>query len=216
MPHHTDPPPPGRRERHRQDRLDRIQAAALTLFTEQGYDATTVRQIAAAADVATGTVFRYAADKADLLLMVVHGAILQTTEEALRPLRSGNPLVHALPQLFDPFLAFYEPRRELARAFIQHALFHHSPWRTREVEQGHAFVGHLAGVLRDRQQTGEVAADIEPFTAALAIFSLYQVSVVRWLVDDIPLTDLRGQLAALLDLQVRALGTGQQHDPAPR
>ena len=40
------------------------------LFIELGYEATTLRQVAEAADVGFGTVFAYAADKAGLLAMV--------------------------------------------------------------------------------------------------------------------------------------------------
>ncbi|PJI51941.1 TetR family transcriptional regulator, partial [Methylobacterium radiotolerans] len=45
-----------RRDRHKQERLDRIRAAAWDLFRMQGYEPTTIRQISERADVAVGTV----------------------------------------------------------------------------------------------------------------------------------------------------------------
>jgi len=45
-----------------------IEEAALDLFEEQGYEATTVDQIAARAEVATATLFRYFSSKAELLV----------------------------------------------------------------------------------------------------------------------------------------------------
>lgn len=44
-----------------------IQDEALRLFAEQGYEATTVTQIAAAAEVSPSTLFRYFETKADIL-----------------------------------------------------------------------------------------------------------------------------------------------------
>ncbi|MBZ9712887.1 TetR/AcrR family transcriptional regulator [Deinococcus multiflagellatus] len=206
----TSPRPdtPSRRERHKQDKRSRIQAAALTLFTAQGYEATTIRQIAAEADVAAGTVFRYATDKADLLLMVFHDVIAHTIEEALAPERLTGPLSQVLPGLFDPFFAFYEARPALASDFLRLVLFHDSPWRVRELEQGHAFVAQLAALLRARQQAGEVTADLDPQTAAFALFSLYQACLVGWLSGGVTLANTRAQLAALLALQWRALQAG--------
>jgi len=45
-----------------------IQDAALDLFAEQGYEATSVEQIAARADVSASTFFRYFGTKADIIL----------------------------------------------------------------------------------------------------------------------------------------------------
>ncbi|UBV45297.1 TetR/AcrR family transcriptional regulator (plasmid) [Deinococcus taeanensis] len=213
----TRPPQaaPGRRDRHKQDKLTRIHTAALTLFTEQGYDATTIRQIAAEADVAAGTIFRYATDKADLLLMVFHDAIAQTVAEATEPHRLTGPLSQVLPGLFDPFFAFYEKRQALASDFLRLVLFHQSPWRTRELAQGRDFVQQLADLLRSRQDTGEVAADLNPQTAAFALFALYQACLVGWLAGEANLTETRERLAALLHLQVRAFQDGARPAVTP-
>ncbi|MBA3232020.1 MAG: TetR/AcrR family transcriptional regulator [Acidobacteria bacterium] len=57
----------GRRERHKLDVYRRIHQAAVALFRKQGYEATTVEQIAERADVAKGTVFNYFPSKESLL-----------------------------------------------------------------------------------------------------------------------------------------------------
>jgi AcrR family transcriptional regulator len=56
------------RERSRARRRRAIQLAAMRLFAEQGYDATTVAQIAAAADVAPRTVSLHFPTKVDIAL----------------------------------------------------------------------------------------------------------------------------------------------------
>ena len=61
-------PEPDWRQRKKNATRERIRASALRLFGEQGYDATTVEQIAAAAGVSHMTFFRYFPTKEDVAL----------------------------------------------------------------------------------------------------------------------------------------------------
>ncbi len=62
------PQPTGLRERKKIRTRQAIRAAAYALIEEQGYEATTVEQIAARADVSPSTVFRYFPVKEDIVL----------------------------------------------------------------------------------------------------------------------------------------------------
>jgi len=59
--------PPGLRSRKRQKTLLAIQDAALDLFAEQGFEDTTVEQIAERAEVSSATFFRYFATKGEVI-----------------------------------------------------------------------------------------------------------------------------------------------------
>lgn len=61
---------PGLRERKKERTRSQIRETAMRLFAERGYEATTVQQIAEAADVSLSTLFRYFPTKAQLVLRV--------------------------------------------------------------------------------------------------------------------------------------------------
>ena len=97
---------PDWRQRKKAATSDRIRACALRLFLEQGYDATTVEQIAAAAGVSHMTFFRYFPTKEDVALSdrydpLIASAIAETP--AAWPLiqRIRAVLVQGLRQVYD-------------------------------------------------------------------------------------------------------------------
>jgi AcrR family transcriptional regulator len=75
--------PIGRRERAKQDKRERIVAAARELFGRHGVGAVTTQQIADRADVAIGTLYLYASTKAELLIMVQNAKFAAAIDEGL-------------------------------------------------------------------------------------------------------------------------------------
>ena len=72
---------PSRRERRRTEIRERIVETAFLLFETQGYDATTVTEIAERADIAYGTLFQHFPSKLDLLREVSGRALDRLFED---------------------------------------------------------------------------------------------------------------------------------------
>ncbi|MFG1928643.1 TetR family transcriptional regulator [Cryptosporangium sp. NPDC048952] len=79
MPASGGSPTQGLRERKKARMRAEIQAAALRLFRSQGYDVTTVDQIAEAAEISRMTFFRYFPGKADVVIDDVFDAAFADT-----------------------------------------------------------------------------------------------------------------------------------------
>jgi len=84
---------PGLRERKKLKTRWAIQEHALRLFAEQGYDATTVDQIAAAAEISPSTFFRYFKTKEDVVIEDEYDPMI---EDAIRAAPADLPPLAAV------------------------------------------------------------------------------------------------------------------------
>jgi AcrR family transcriptional regulator len=87
--------PTGRREASKQATSAALRAAAMRLFAEQGYDATTVADIASAARVTHRTFYRYF-DSKEALLSHEFGSWLTMLADAIRARPAAEPPVTAV------------------------------------------------------------------------------------------------------------------------
>jgi AcrR family transcriptional regulator len=104
---------PTRREQQAEQRRIQLIDTALALFADQGYDRTSIKDLAQAAGVAQGLVYHYFDSKEDLLLAVVdrHNPLPQV--RALLEGIADQPASLLLPQLLHGFYGIFSEKRPL-------------------------------------------------------------------------------------------------------
>lgn len=149
-------PAQGLRERKKAKTRAAIQRHALRLFQEQGYDATTVEQIAAAAEVSPSTFFRYFPTKEDVVLYDALDPLLFAAYRAQVPeLNPIQALRRALHDVYD-----HMSDAELARQIERGRLVLTVPeLRMRMLDQLAAGVQMMTQLLAER--TGRHADELE-------------------------------------------------------
>lgn len=194
----------GRREANKRDKLSRIRKAASEVFLLKGYEAATVREIAMAANVAFGTIFLYAKNKQDMLLLIFEEDFLALGERAAAKVNPRHGVVDQLLTFFAEFFNFFSLTPSLSRDMLREISFSSSGivaariWSTvRETEQ------HLARLVARAQAAGHVRPDLSPGMVAHLIFSLHRIELRACLDSDTPdvaasLNRLREQLNVVM------------------
>lgn len=114
---------PGRRARKSEAIRKRIVSAALALFQEKGFAATTTKAIARRAKVAEGTVFNYFETKEDIALYFFELEVnhaMAAVQENMKLRRA--PLEEKLFTLIESQLDFLQPYQLFIGAAVMHAL----------------------------------------------------------------------------------------------
>ncbi|RKI75147.1 TetR family transcriptional regulator [Corallococcus sp. AB049A] len=175
---------------------DRLAQAAMTLFQENGYDRTTVEEIAARAGLTERTFFRYFADKKEVLFggsEALHERIVTCIADA----PPGTAPLDAVAAALESMTPFFKDRRDHARA-RQSLLAVHAELRERELIKLASLASASAAALRKRGVT-EPAASL----AGEAGIAVFKVAFERWL-EDPKAQDLSRHLQLGLD-ELRAV-----------
>ncbi|MGB8329131.1 MAG: TetR/AcrR family transcriptional regulator [Polyangiales bacterium] len=174
-----------RRERRKSETLHRIEEAGWTLFTTRGYEATSTREIAEAADIAAGTLFNYFPEKRSLLIHLMQRQIDAAAGQAFDTMRPAT-LDQELTHVFAALTQCYARQRRLSRVFIKELLFTDGERRAKSAAWTFDLVKRIGILVRNAQQRGELDPSIDPMEAAQQIFSTHYFGLVTWLGGTIP------------------------------
>ena len=170
------PSEPGLRERKKLERRRCIEAAALELFDVNGFDGTTIDDIAARADIAPRTFFYYFGTKEDVVL-ADYATRLQRIIDVLSTRPTGEAPWAALRASFVVVAADYDTQREqIVRRFAIMAATPTVYARSLQLQAG--WEDALAGVLTDRVG---ITNDIKPRLMAAAALACMRSSLQHWL-----------------------------------
>jgi len=192
---------PSRRERKKEETRRRIFEAAMELFREKGYEATTVDEITEKADVGRGTFFNYFPKKESLLAYLSEERLAAAEDNAAALLAEPAPARRKLIDLYLHAATAWEPDVELSR-FVFHEWLRRAFEPTADAEKGWRRL--VQALLEQGRLSGELPADTDPARADAILSSVYIATLFRWLFCSEDCRekefDLRRELATRLSL----------------
>jgi AcrR family transcriptional regulator len=175
------PDTPGLRERKKQRTRRAIEAAALRLFEERGFEGTTIDDIAAAAEIAPRTFFHYFPSKEDVVLSD-YAIRLDRIVAALGRTPGGEPPWQGLRAAFLSVAADYEDERDqLLRRF--RIISENPSVAARSLQLQAAWEDAVAEAVAGWLDV-DVRQTIEPRLLAGAALAAMRASLARWLTDN--------------------------------
>ena len=167
----------GRRERKKEETRRRIFDAAIRLFADKGFEATTVDEIAEAADVAKGTFFNYFPRKED----IVHFLFEEWTvigEQILA--ESHRSAEERLVDMFAEAAASFGDTRELAGTVAKFSLQQMCAPDPFVVATHRRHDQIFDAIWQQGVERGEFRADLDPKQARGVLGSVFVGAATWW------------------------------------
>lgn len=185
----------GRRERHKRAMYERLYTASIELFTEQGYEETSIEDITERADVARGTFFNYF-DRKEEVIAAWGARRRDTLRDELGAIAGGG---------LDVLTCLENCMRALAKMNKQE-------WRTTQVmlaawvRCGHPIFEEpyatslFAEIISAGKQAGEISDHVDPTLAGNILRDVYLGTLYRYVGRGKQPTTLSTELVTTLRL----------------
>lgn len=195
----AEPHPVGRRERNKDTKRAAIFDAAATLFEAHGFAAVTTQQIAELADVAAGTVFRYASSKAELLLMVYNVEFERAVARGHDAASRHEERETAVVALLDPLLEWGSTHAENTLAYQRELLFGtaNERYRAEGLQLAADLVTRIAQIIARPGPLGNDAVQAARSVFGALHLALIEVATGVWHIAD-PATALSTQVRQII------------------
>ena len=183
---------PTRRTVKRAERHDRVYEAAIALFVERGFEASSMDEIADRSGLARSTVFTHFARKT----LFLEEWMRRRRRDALRSARTdgvaGRPLREVLGAYLDTLAASNSAARAEMCALVPPALLH----TTMLVD--HPVGLDFAALIEETEAV--LRPSVRPERVGRLLASGYVSAMSQWIQEEPPASDLGAELRALLDL----------------
>jgi TetR/AcrR family transcriptional regulator, regulator of mycofactocin system len=200
------------RERKKAQTRRRVMAAALRLFGERGFEGTTVESIAAAADIAPRTFFRYFPAKVDVLF-ADHDELVSLLRRTLTERRPGETLARAVRRatLVGVQRLLEDPSIYLTRSTLAESI----PAASSRSRQLDADYEDVIAVAIAAERGVDPATDLHARVEARALWSASRAARQVWLATE-GTADPRRLLNGAFDLVERGFASedGEGSDQA--
>jgi len=189
-----------KRELKKAQTRQKIAEAAVELFELNGYETTTVQQIAERAAVAKGTFFNYFTSKEELMIELQGMVIMKEIETVVG---KPGPVVPRLQVVLFEYARNYPMSRSVTRAVLQ-GIYGSDNMRNLHCLRSDELQNSLVPVVEHAQLKGEVRADLSAGAIAQLAVQTYFGVLMSWALDQGE-RELADQMALSFEIFVQGI-----------
>lgn len=175
----------------KEDTRARIIKAATKLFAENGYQQTTIAEIAKMVGLAEGSIYEHFRGKEEILLTIPNVWVIRAIEELDLQLLGIKGAINKLRKFLWWYMHYIENEPMTAKVVFLFLKTNPNFMQTEAYSNVKIFYSYLIKIFEEGRETGELMQDLNPFIARAAFLGTIEHLVIRWL--------LKGRTYSLFD-----------------
>lgn len=168
-----------RRERKKEETRGRILNAAFKLFVQNGFEATTVDQIAEEADIGKGTFYNYFPSKEGVLEEYLEELGVQRGQKIWPDIRQAPDTRQRLAKAFQSLTSWSEEYPDLIRVYVYERF--NALLRKNENYQFNRTDLYFAEIIKMGQESGDIRQDMDSLQLMSYLNAIFLIQICKWL-----------------------------------
>ena len=163
-----------------------IMQAAVKLFSEKGFEKTSIEELAREAGIGKGTVYSYFQTKSDILHAFCEDELVCLHQELTANADKEIPLLKQMVNIYMSEFRMITENREFGRLFMQQTAFPRDVDLEKHLENEDNYFRVLFPLLEKAQERGELRHDLELLYITGHFYGLYLLLVSAWFTGRVP------------------------------
>jgi len=163
------------------NKREKIIQAAIDVFGKNGFQNSSISEIAKRADVADGTIYQYFKNKEDLFFAIPAEKTREFCEELELHLQGITGSFNKMRKFVWYYLYFFQQNREYARTLMLEMRVSKSFMKSGTYSSLREFTGKALDIIKEGQEEGVIRTDVNIYLMRELLLGLLEHMVTRWL-----------------------------------
>ena len=193
------------REKNKITKRKNILEAAFRLFSQKGFEQTSIEELAREAGIGKGTVYSYFQTKKDIVRAFCEDELEFARKELTNNTNLDTPLKDHLMIFFEAEFNYLSRNKEFGRLYLQTKVFPDEHYSEADLEIQNKFFELLFPIYERAQRRGELRSDLELLHISGHFYALYLLIVSCWFNGMIPTDNIKEAMSTMLDQTIDGL-----------
>ncbi|MBW1634947.1 MAG: TetR/AcrR family transcriptional regulator [Deltaproteobacteria bacterium] len=185
------------REEKKQRTRQAIIQAAINLFSANGFENTSIEELAKVAGVGKGTIYGYFQTKKEILRAFCEYALEQIHKDLVSKTNPEAPILEQMLTIYMTEFNHVTQNREFGRIFMRQTVFPDESDVKGHAEIEDKYFELLFPIIEKAKERGELRKEIEPLHLTAHFYSLYVLLMSAWYSGRIPTTEVDSAMELL-------------------
>lgn len=182
------------REEKKQKTKQAIMDAAITLFSTNGFENTSIEELARVAGIGKGTVYGYFQTKTEILHAFCEYELDQIHKELVGKANPDAPILEQVLTIYMTEFKHVTRNKEFGRIFMRQTVFPDENDAHNHLEIDDKYFQLLFPIMKKAQNNGEIRENIELLHITGHFYGLYILIISSWYTGRIPTEEVGSAL----------------------